>query len=148
MRQRLNTLDKKVRTVLAELPQTRNSDITLTIAIWEKYHHVKMLEQEGRQYIDVQQLFNLPREDHVKRIRAKIQNVERLYLPTDRNILLRRVRLSKEWRTFLGYEKNWTDAQLAFAFDRAVGGLPKRKIRKWEFDDKTQTFYESWVEVD
>lgn len=107
-----------------------------------------MIEEDGQKYINVMQLFNLPREDHVKRIRAKIQNEERIYLPTDPNILLRRIRLSKEWREFLGYDKAWNDSQLAFVFKQKMGEAPKKKVKKYVFDPVVNSYIETWVEVD
>ena len=114
----MKTLKQQVFNCLKLYPETRNSDITLTLKVWSEYY-VQMLHPDPRGsdnlMVYAKDLFNLPREDHVKRIRAKIQNQDRVYLPTDPNILLERAKLSAEWKEFLGYsegwiDKDWTDA--------------------------------------
>lgn len=40
-------------------------------------------EIDGVYFVSLGKLFDLPREDNIKRIRAKIQNEEKLFLPTD-----------------------------------------------------------------
>ena len=96
-----NTLVHQVEFVLNTEPETRNSDITLTIAIWKRYY-THLIDPQDKIYI--KDLFELPREDNIKRIRSKIQNEERAYLPTDPAIFLERAKLSKEWREFLDYK--------------------------------------------
>lgn len=86
-----NTLLKQVRFCLAALPETRNSDIDLTIHVWQKFFPEyikfrlnKVSESENYQAkcIDIADIKHLPREDHIKRIRAKIQNEQKEFLPT------------------------------------------------------------------
>jgi len=45
----------------------------------------------------------LPREDHVKRIRAKIQNEEGRLLPTRWEVAKQRKIEEQKWRAFMGY---------------------------------------------
>lgn len=97
------TLKNQVEFILTTIPATRNSDITLTIELWKYYYKASILERNGEYYIGLKQLFDLPREDNIKRIRAQIQNEDRRLLPTDLNILIERARASKEWKDFLGY---------------------------------------------
>lgn len=99
------TLKKQVEYILTTNPDTRNSDITLTIELWKYYYPQSIIWSDKTQayYVALNKLFDLPREDNVKRIRAEIQNVERRLLPTDLNIMIERARMSKEWREFLGY---------------------------------------------
>jgi len=92
----LETLKSQVEAVLADEPETRNSDIGLLIAIWRKFYGIKMA-------VNVSQLYELPREDNVKRIRAKFQNEEGKYLPTELKIALKRGILEDKWRAFMGY---------------------------------------------
>jgi len=103
----MKTLIKQVENVLLRHPQTRNSDIDLMITIWEEYYS-ELIDEEGK--IKLHSLFELPREDHIKRIRTKIQNEERRFLPTDLGILIERAKLSDEWKRFLGYQTYWTDS--------------------------------------
>lgn len=50
----------------------------------------------------LEDLFDLPREDNVKRIRAKF-NEEGLYLPTSEEVAKRRNMNIPEWREAMGY---------------------------------------------
>ncbi len=98
------TLVQQVEFILSTIPESRNSDITLTTEIWKRYHQGSMIKTEVGEAVLLRDLFDLPREDNVKRVRAKIQNEERRYLPTDEKIFQERAKLSKEWRAFLGYK--------------------------------------------
>ncbi len=91
-------LRDKVETILREDPNARNSDVTLTILIWMRFHPEKI---EG-DYLLLGHLYNLPREDNIKRIRAKF-NASGKYLPTDLAIAKRRGIKEEEWRSALGY---------------------------------------------
>lgn len=90
------TLESKVEYVLQNYPNTRNSDIELTIKIWEVYHNV-------HESILVRDLFSLPREDNIKRIRARLQNDQHKYLPTSEAIARKRKMNIQAWRQRLGY---------------------------------------------
>lgn len=116
MQEDLKTLRVMVENILASVPETRNSDILLTKTIWVRYFKAEILTgKDGREYINIDSLWQLPREDHIKRIRAKIQNEDRLYLPTEKSVFLQRVKLSKAWKKFLGYSVFWNDAELEIA---------------------------------
>lgn len=91
----LKSLKQKVEKVLEECPETRNSDIELMIQIWQKYYEV------GNS-INLRSLFSLPREDHIKRVRASF-NAKGKYLPTDLKIAKTRGILENEWRQAMGY---------------------------------------------
>jgi hypothetical protein len=96
-----------VETVLKDNEETRNSDIKLTIAIWIKYYPDYVLDtsQGDKSGIFLDALFILPREDNVKRIRAKIQNEEKKYLPTDPEVRRKRKISEEEWYDYLGYAR-------------------------------------------
>jgi len=96
MSQELKTLKEQVEYCLQENDFTRDSDIALTIVVWQKFYNV------GDE-IKVKHLFNLPSQDTIKRIRAKFQNVDKKYLPTSLQVALTRGWLEEEWRAFLGY---------------------------------------------
>lgn len=108
---RIQNVAEMVEAVLCTVPESRNSDITLTIEVWKSYcSDVLMYHPETNEpYVSLARLFDLPREDHIKRIRAKIQNVERRYLPTKVEILIERAKLSDEWKQFLGYTPYWRE---------------------------------------
>lgn len=113
-------LKNQVSYILSHFPETRNSDITLTIELWKNYYPDKLFNND--QCIYVRDLFDLPREDNIKRIRAKIQNEDREFLPTDIKVFIERARASDEWRKFLGYRVNklpevLTDADIKTALE-------------------------------
>lgn len=88
----------KILHCLEKYPQTRNSDIDLTTKVWYEFHNSHLISINGKEYVSVLDLFELPREDHIKRIRAKIQNEQHLFLPTDEKILKQRKLLAEKWR--------------------------------------------------
>jgi len=104
-KQKTMTLKDQVLHVLLNYPETRNSDITLTLRIWLIYYPEHITKVEGKNFVRLSKIFELPREDNVKRIRAKIQNEEHRYLPTDPQIIKRRKIKEQEWRTDLGYSR-------------------------------------------
>ena len=85
-------LEKQIRYVLENDEQSRNSDIRLTQMVWWRYHNRSMRTIDGKVYVEIKELFTLPREDHIKRIRAKIQNDMKEFL---RMILLSITHLTK-----------------------------------------------------
>lgn len=101
----IETLVEQVKYILRIIPASRNSDITLTLEIWKRFYPSLTFDTERGKAILIGNLFNLPREDNIKRVRARFQNVERKYLPTEPQIFLARAKLSEEWREFLGYRK-------------------------------------------
>lgn len=94
-------LKQMVETILDENPsyhnvEARNSDIALTILIWKRWYDVGAV-------VVLSRLFDLPREDNVKRVRAVFQNTEHKYLPTDPSILVKRGIEEAYWFEALGY---------------------------------------------
>jgi hypothetical protein len=101
-----NTLKNQIESVLRENPETRNSDISLTIEIWKKYypHLIVRGKISGENAVYLKDIFALPREDHVKRIRATFQNEEHKYLPTNSGVRKQRKISEEIWRKTLGYQ--------------------------------------------
>jgi len=91
------TLKEQVEDILKTIPETRNSDIKLTLNIWVKFFPEKVKIVDEERYVKMKDLYDLPREDNVKRIRAKF-NEKRLYLPTNPEVLRRRRLKEQEWR--------------------------------------------------
>jgi hypothetical protein len=107
----LENLKSQVESTLIECPGTRNSDIELTIKIWERFHNARLGWDGAKRWIYIEQLFELPREDNVKRIRAKF-NSEGLYWPTDPKVAQARGILQDDWMRVLGYTgQEWTTTQ-------------------------------------
>ena len=99
----MQKLSKKVEYILDKYPETRNSDILLTILIWTIFHRSKLKIIENDLCVPVNALYDLPREDNVKRIRAKLQNEENKYLPTHPKVRKQRGIKEEQWRRYLGY---------------------------------------------
>lgn len=100
------SLREKVEAVLKENEATRNSDITLTIEIWRRFYPGAILTgNSGRQAVLLESLYKLPREDNVKRYRAKFQNDELKYLPTIPEVAKQRGINESVWRAQMGAPK-------------------------------------------
>lgn len=95
-------LKDQVENCLKNYPETRNSDIKLTICIWYEYGNITSKFPIG----SLKELQNLMLEnvhqDNVKRIRAKF-NEEGKYWPTDPLVAKNRRLLEKGWKIDLGY---------------------------------------------
>ena len=101
MRKTIKLREKEVEYCLQNFPETRNSDITLLIRIWETYHQQRLFTAEnGKQAVEIESLYELPREDAVKRIRANF-NSKRKYLPTSEKVAKQRQMNIEEWRAWL-----------------------------------------------
>lgn len=89
-------LKNQIEAVLTCEPETRNSDILLLIRVWQKYYGVYDV-------IMVNDIFKLPQENSISRLRRQIQNDEKRLLPTDEKIALERGWKADEWKRILGY---------------------------------------------
>lgn len=97
-----SSLKTRVEAMLAKYPQTRESDQLLTLYIWAYYYPDKITkDSEGRKLVRLVDILELPREDNVKRIRAKFNEAGK-YLPKQAVVIKRRKQADK-WRTDLGY---------------------------------------------
>lgn len=104
---KIKNLKEKVEKMLRLYPETRNSDIELTIRIWKEYFPTKLItrEKDGKIYVAVSDLFELPREDNVKRLRAKIQNEEGKFLPTSLEVALKRGIEEEKWHKAMAFNQ-------------------------------------------
>lgn len=94
-----------VEETLKNIPETRNCDITLMIEIWKRFYSDRMKKSSinGKIGIYLEDLYDLPREDNIKRLRAKFQNELKQYLPTKWEVAKGRGFKELEWRQYLGY---------------------------------------------
>lgn len=100
-------LKSMVYRVLERREETRNSDITLMIRIAEIYYPSRIRHnQEGKAEIFLEDLYSLPREDHIKRVRAYLQNEQNLFLPTIEDVRKTRGINEMDWKKWLEYSKN------------------------------------------
>lgn len=92
-----------VETILRNIPESRNSDITLLIEIWRRYYPQRVKKgASGEEGVWLKDLYDLPREDGVKRIRASF-NHEGKYFPTDWKVAKGRGIEEDRWRVEMGY---------------------------------------------
>lgn len=124
----IKNLKSQVEVTLRDIPLTRNSDIALTIAIWRNFYPASLIE--NGQAVLLKQLFTLPREDNVKRIRAYFQNDKKMYWPTDEKVAKARGFNMEEWRVAMGYPTS-----------EGTYKPPSEQSKEWQFksesDNKT-----------
>lgn len=99
----IKKLKDKVAYCLENYPKTRNSDVRLTAQVWATFHSNALMTVNGEYVVRIKDLFTLPREDTVKRVRAAFQNDENKWLPTDPSVREKRGISEQEWRKHLGY---------------------------------------------
>ena len=95
-------LKREVETCLRDYPETRNSDITLLIKVWELFYpQFVKTGSTGASGILFKDLYVAPREDNVKRVRAVFQNVQNKYLPTDWKVAKQRKINEEKWSEYI-----------------------------------------------
>lgn len=96
-------ISEVVEKILRNLPDTRNSDILLTIEVWREVCPEKIRKgASGSEGVWLDDLFFMPTQDNVKRVRAKL-NAEQKYFPTDWKVARARGIKEDEWRQIMGY---------------------------------------------
>lgn len=104
----IKNLKSKVVTVLRDNPETRNSDALLTVEIWKRFYsdHLMKSPRTGKFAVILDRIIDLPREDNIKRIRAKLQNEQGIYPPTSLEVAKKRGFSEIDWKRALGYNVN------------------------------------------
>lgn len=101
---KIKNLKKHVLAVLESTPKSRDSDQYLTLCIWNRYYGSRLIELdiqgEKVKVVPLKSIMDLPREDNVKRIRAKIQNEEGKFLPTSLEVAKQRKINEDVWRKY------------------------------------------------
>ncbi|OGN52477.1 MAG: hypothetical protein A3K57_05855 [Caulobacterales bacterium RIFOXYA1_FULL_67_7] len=90
VRGKVQDVGRKVESCLKDYPQTRNDDTLLIWKVWEVFYGI-----EGS--VTLRQMMELPSFETIRRTRAKIQNDDGKYLPSDETVRKRRG-LEQEWR--------------------------------------------------
>lgn len=96
----IKNLKEKVIHILEKYPETRNDDALLTFYIIGQYLGDELIHYNEKAYISTYALGKV-REDHVKRIRAIIQNEEGKFLPTNENVRRKRKISEESWCEYL-----------------------------------------------
>lgn len=101
---KLKTLKSKVLNCLQKYPGTRDNDKILINAVIYDYYNEYLFQDEKKDWcIKLLYMYKIPNPESIIRIRAKIQNVEKKYLPTSEEIFKQRGWQEEEYRKFLGY---------------------------------------------
>ncbi len=125
----IKNLKGQVDKTLRDYPVTRNSDITLMLFIWKLYYP-QLLIDDGKS-VNLKEIYRLPREDNIKRVRAKIQNEEKKYWPTDEKVAQARGINAEEWKVAMGY-----------ANSSGTFTPPSKQYPEWQFrSDTTSLIY-------
>lgn len=103
----------KVEYCLKNFPETRNSDVTLTQKVWKEFHKEELLELNGKTYVDLEKMYEIPREDNLKRIRAKFQSCKDKdgrekkpkYLPTNIEVAKKRGINMDIWHKMMAFDQ-------------------------------------------
>lgn len=115
--EKLKTLKQQVEYCLQNSPEARNSDIKLMILVWINFYEIRGA------VIELNDLYYLPREDNIKRIRANFQSCKKYmetgdpkhapkYLPTDKKVAEKRGINEEIWRRFQGYNSEMRQPNL------------------------------------
>jgi hypothetical protein len=86
------------------MPATRDSDVTLMIEVWKKFYseYLVIREKDGEAFIKLKHLYIVPREDTIKRMRAKL-NEEGKYLTSDEKVAKQRRLNMDEWHKAMAF---------------------------------------------
>lgn len=97
-----DNLKDKVLQGLEKCPEARDNDIKLLNWIWLNYYSDCISKNEQGEYVvRLIDLYRLPREDNVKRVRAFYQNNQGKFLPTSEEVRKQRRIGEQEWRIYL-----------------------------------------------
>lgn len=107
-----NTLEKKILQILERYPETREDDVRLQVQLidtfgspwdilWRPDFNDSMIRLSALRAF---------REDHVKRVRAKIQNELGLFLPSDPEVRRKRQISEGEWLSYCRRVDGWNPA--------------------------------------
>lgn len=98
----MKRLKDKILYCLEKYPETRNSDIKLTSAVWFEYYSDKLVTLDDKRLaVPLVELYKIPSQADVKRIRAIIQNKKKLWLPTEPEVRKKRNILEKDWFNYV-----------------------------------------------
>lgn len=102
-------LKDKVEATLKNYPQTRNSDVELTLFLWVTFYqeHLEWQQEGERWVVDLKMVSRLPSEDKIARFRRKFQELD-MYSATDPVVLERRNREKKVKATIV--TPHWSEA--------------------------------------
>jgi hypothetical protein len=84
LRAELRLVKTQVDWVLEHFPSSRNSDFILSLIYYRNFYGLPF------PYVEYEAIKELPQLESIRRVRQKIQNEEKRWLPTDETVLRRR----------------------------------------------------------
>lgn len=100
-----DTLKSRILYILEKYPASRNDDVMLMLYLWREFYPSRIHRTDpdetfknGRAFVYINDITELPREDHIKRHRAYIQNVQLKFPPTDPKVAEKRFKNIKKWQ--------------------------------------------------
>lgn len=93
VKEKLLDTASKVEACLKDYPATRNDDTLLIWKVWQVFFGIG-------ESVTYKEMAELPSFETIRRTRAKIQNEEKRYLPSDADVRRRRG-LEQEWKEAL-----------------------------------------------
>lgn len=159
---KITKLKDQVEYCLRYFPETRNSDITLTKAVWRHFNNKYILEfmidEVVQLLLPMDNLGLVPSQDNIKRIRAQF-NSRGLYYPTKLEVARKRKINESEWRSWLKDHNDAVNARwgklINLVPESVWPDLPKQNIEhdymceicnkpaiiEWKFADEDGTYY-------
>lgn len=77
------------------------------LCIWRQFYNQYIKSDDRQQMIDIESLYELPREDNIKKIRAVLQNEKGIYLPTDPQVRKKRKIEEYVWQYYLKKQQSY-----------------------------------------
>jgi hypothetical protein len=103
------TLYSKIEKVLADDPDSRNSDKRLFLEIVRRWYsegiHDINTSRGRKAFILLEEIFQFPYMPDITRIRRKIQNYEKRFIPTSWEVAQFRRWKEEDWKSAIGYYK-------------------------------------------
>ena len=100
------TLEDRVRYILKEHPDARDSDTMLTIKLWMIFKSHFLFHRMGKTCVNLTDIRHLPNVDSISRCRRRIQNTEGLYKGSKK--------IQKERRSYQeDYRSNFSTRQVS-----------------------------------
>jgi hypothetical protein len=99
----LNRTKERVGYLLSQHEKARNSDSWLICKYWATFYPQKITRDEkGRAMIYLDEMVDVQSSESIRRTRQKIQNEEKMWMPTDPEVRKQRgisEEVYKEWAT-------------------------------------------------
>jgi hypothetical protein len=101
LKEKLSKTKIQILEVLEAFPETRNCDILLLTTIWKMYHKNYLNYDMSGYSLPLSNLSKIPSGSDVVRLRAKIQNSLRKFLPTNERVAKQRKWNMEIWRELM-----------------------------------------------